>query len=56
MFEFDPATFELTRRIFAKRAVWNADSGTWHFESGWVRDIQGANVTDYRIFLEDVLS
>jgi LPS export ABC transporter permease LptG len=52
VFEFDPATFQLTRRIFAKRAVWNADAGAWDFESGWVRDVQGANVTDYRIFLK----
>ena len=52
VFEFDPATFQLTRRIFAKRAVWNADAGGWAFESGWVRDVQGANVTDYRTFLK----
>ena len=52
VFEFDPATFQLTRRIFAKRAVWNADAGAWDFESGWVRDVRGANVTDYRIFLK----
>ncbi len=52
VFEFDPATFQLTRRIFAKRAAWDADSGTWRFENGWARDIQGANVTAYRTFLE----
>jgi len=52
VFEFDPATFQLTRRIFAKRVVWNADAGAWDFESGWVRDVQGANVTDYRVFLK----
>ena len=52
VFEFDPATFQLTRRIFAKRAVWSAETSAWDFESGWVRDVQGANVTDYRIFLK----
>jgi lipopolysaccharide export LptBFGC system permease protein LptF len=52
VFEFDPATFQLTRRIFAKRAVWNAGSSEWAFESGWVRDVQGANVTNYRTFLK----
>ena len=51
VFEFDPATFQLTRRIFAKRAAWDADAGGWVFENGWVRDIQGASVTDYRAFL-----
>jgi LPS export ABC transporter permease LptG/LPS export ABC transporter permease LptF len=52
VFEFDPATFQLTRRIFAKRAVWNADAGAWAFENGWVRDVEGANVTGYRTFLQ----
>ena len=36
VFEFEPSTFKLTRRIFAKRAVWDDDSATWHFENGWV--------------------
>ncbi len=52
VFEFEPATFQLTRRVFAKRAVWDDDSATWHFENGWVRDIQGGNVKGYRTFLE----
>ena len=52
VFEFEPATFKLTRRIFAKRAVWDGDSGAWHFENGWMRDIQSGNVTGYRTFLE----
>ncbi len=51
VFEFDPATFQLSRRIFAQRAAWNADAGEWIFENGWVRNIQGATVTDYRSFL-----
>jgi lipopolysaccharide export LptBFGC system permease protein LptF len=51
VFEFDPATFQLTRRIFSKRAAWDADAGGWVFENGWVRDIDGATVTDYRAFL-----
>jgi LPS export ABC transporter permease LptG/LPS export ABC transporter permease LptF len=56
VFEFDPATFQLTRRIFAKRVVWNADAGGWKFENGWVRDVEGANVKDYRTFLETSFS
>jgi len=52
IFEFEPSTFQLTRRIFAKRAVWDEDSRAWRFENGWERDIQGANVTAYRTFLE----
>lgn len=52
VFEFNPSTFQLTRRIFARRAVWDQNSGSWLFQSGWVRDIQGASVTGYRTFPE----
>ncbi len=51
VFEFNPQTFALTRRIFAGRAVWDDDSDSWKFENGWVRDIEGGNVKDYRTFL-----
>jgi LPS export ABC transporter permease LptG/LPS export ABC transporter permease LptF len=51
VFEFNPQTFALTRRIFAGRAVWDEDSDSWKFENGWVRDIEGGNVKDYRTFL-----
>jgi LPS export ABC transporter permease LptG/LPS export ABC transporter permease LptF len=56
IFELNPSTFQLTRRIFSKRAVWDSDSGEWLFQNGWVRDIQGANVTSYRTFLETAFS
>ena len=52
IFEFDPSTFALSRRIFAARTVWDADTGTWSFLNGWQRDIFGANITDYRQFLK----
>jgi LPS export ABC transporter permease LptG len=52
VFELDPHSFQLTRRIFAARATWDADAGTWQFENGWVRDVHGANVTAYRDFAQ----
>ena len=52
IFEFNSSTFALSRRIFAARAVWDAETGTWSFMNGWQRDISGANVTDYRQFLK----
>ncbi len=52
VFEFDPSTFQLTRRIFASRAVWDADADTWRFENGWVRDMQNGTPTGYRDFLK----
>jgi LPS export ABC transporter permease LptG/LPS export ABC transporter permease LptF len=56
IFEFDPSTFALSRRIFAARAVWDAETGTWSFLNGWQRDISGANVTEYRQFLKTSFS
>jgi LPS export ABC transporter permease LptG/LPS export ABC transporter permease LptF len=50
VFEFRPSTFELTRRIFARRAVWDPIIGAWQFEDGWMRNLDGADVTDYRTF------
>ena len=50
LFEFDPTTFALTKRIFASRAVWNEDKRAWRFENGWERSLQGATVTSFREF------
>jgi LPS export ABC transporter permease LptF/LPS export ABC transporter permease LptG len=35
IFEFDPANFEIKRRIYATRASWDAVPGTWVLEDGW---------------------
>jgi LPS export ABC transporter permease LptG len=58
VFEFDPSTFALSRRIFAARVYWDADAGTWRFQNGWQRDIEGANVTEgaYREFKQTSFS
>jgi LPS export ABC transporter permease LptG/LPS export ABC transporter permease LptF len=50
IFEFNPSTFALSRRIFAARAVWDEKTGAWLFLNGWQRDIAGANVTEYHEF------
>ena len=50
VFEFDPSTFAITRRIFASRVYWDADHGAWTFQNGWQRDLQGDHTRDYREF------
>ncbi|HYK01427.1 MAG TPA: LPS export ABC transporter permease LptG [Thermoanaerobaculia bacterium] len=35
VFEFDPNSFRLTRRVYANRATWNGRG--WTFEDGWMR-------------------
>ena len=44
VFELDPATFQLRRRIFAERARWESSL------SGWVRDFRGGTVSYYAQF------
>jgi LPS export ABC transporter permease LptG/LPS export ABC transporter permease LptF len=46
VFEFDPATFEISRRIFASRALWNAEANSWVFKDGWQRDFEGGAVSE----------
>jgi LPS export ABC transporter permease LptG/LPS export ABC transporter permease LptF len=50
VFEFDPSTFALTRRIFAAKAVWDGGTSSWHFQNGWQNDIQGDHTSSYRGF------
>lgn len=37
VFEFDPANFEIRRRIYASRATWDDQHGTWILEDGWAQ-------------------
>ena len=37
IFEFDPASLEITRRIYASRASWDEKKSAWIFEDGWVQ-------------------
>jgi len=35
VFEFDPASFAIKRRIYAARALWDEAHGVWILEDGW---------------------
>jgi LPS export ABC transporter permease LptF/LPS export ABC transporter permease LptG len=50
VFEFDPATFEFTRRVYATRARWAPELQKWVFEDGWERGFHGAAIRLYRTF------
>jgi LPS export ABC transporter permease LptG/LPS export ABC transporter permease LptF len=45
LFEFDPVTFALTKRIYAERVAWNEDQHAWVFDHGWERTMEGTNVS-----------
>jgi LPS export ABC transporter permease LptG len=50
VFEFDPTTFQLTRRIHAEGAHWEPGLKKWVFENGWVRSLSGASIQEYKTF------
>ena len=50
VFEFDPNTFQLTRRIYAEHARWEDRLQKWVFEEGWVRTLHGTSIQEYRTF------
>ena len=50
IFEFDPKTFHLTRRISARQAHWEPGLNKFVFENGWVRSLKGTSIQEYRTF------
>src|SRR5215469_2449907 len=50
VFEFDPTTFALRRRIFASSAHWNDRVNQWVFENGWQRTFSGETIASYQPF------
>jgi LPS export ABC transporter permease LptF/LPS export ABC transporter permease LptG len=50
VFELDPATFQMRRRVFASRATWEPSENTWVLTGGWIRDFDGQRVTRYTPF------
>jgi LPS export ABC transporter permease LptF/LPS export ABC transporter permease LptG len=50
VFEFNPQTFSLKRRIYARRAFWEPPVKGWVLENGWVRELDGDRVTSYMPF------
>jgi len=50
VFEFDPVTFRMTRRLQAARAFWEASIHGWILENGWSRDLSGDRVANYLPF------
>jgi len=50
VFEFNPDTFSISRRIFASSAHWEPQLNEWVFEHGWERTFNGAEISSYRPF------
>ncbi|MGC1105949.1 MAG: LptF/LptG family permease [Candidatus Acidiferrales bacterium] len=56
VFELDPSTFQIRRRIYADRTYWAPNLHSWILESGWVRDFSASSVTSYKPFRVDSFS
>ena len=50
VFQFDPSTFQLVRRVYGERAHWSQDLQRWVLEQGWERELRGAAIENYRNF------
>lgn len=50
VFQFDPKSFAITRRVYAERAHWSDVTSRWIFEQGWERDLRGEAIEHYRPF------
>ncbi len=50
VFEFQPNTFQLTRRIFAGSAHWDDRTDQWIFENGWERRFSSDVVSSFHPF------
>jgi LPS export ABC transporter permease LptG len=50
VFEFDPQTFNLQRRIFAENVRWDPAIARWVFDNGWQRTFSGEAVSNYQTF------
>jgi LPS export ABC transporter permease LptF/LPS export ABC transporter permease LptG len=50
VFQFDPATFQLTQRIYAERARWEESVRQWVCTQGWQRDFRGPAIENFRRF------
>jgi LPS export ABC transporter permease LptG/LPS export ABC transporter permease LptF len=50
VFEFDPQTFTLTRRIFATSVTWDPSVNQWVFDNGWQRTFSAETIANYQTF------
>ena len=50
VFQFDPATFQLTARIYAARAHWDDSLQRWVCTQGWERAFHGSAIEKYQTF------
>jgi len=56
VFELDPQTFQLRRRIYAREAQWQPEQNAWLLKDGWIRDFEGDKIARYAPFKDDTVA
>ena len=51
VFEFNPGSFSISRRIFASSAHWEPGLRQWVFEDGWARTFNNGEISAYTPFV-----
>ena len=51
VFEFNPGSFSISKRIFASSAHWEPGLRQWVFEDGWTRTFKGDEISAYTPFV-----
>lgn len=49
-FQFDPATFRLTQRLYAEKAHWESGLDRWVCTQGWARELRDTAIQSFRTF------
>jgi len=50
VYDLDPKTFSVTRRIYASRAYWDPGAQDWVFQNGWVKTFDSSRVLSSESF------
>jgi LPS export ABC transporter permease LptG/LPS export ABC transporter permease LptF len=50
IFQFNPHTFQITKRVQADRAHWSNAMSRWVYEQGWERSLSGSAIENYHKF------
>lgn len=50
VFEFEPKTFAIKKRVYAETARWSDGIQGWVFEKGWERDLNQSAIAQYKEF------
>lgn len=54
--ELDPQSFDISRRIYARRCVWDPVHGNWIMKDGWIKNFVNDRIASTQPFEEERIS